>query len=186
MGAENHAARRTGTSASSSTKIAPGGPQLLYYVAVMDNLLAHVDRRAVSSRAIFTTSIARTTPAQNPRGLSRMIFFPAEPSITVTLSDIGISHYSNTMAWTRTNVFAKLQAWLSGPPLHPIRVTVHIAVTERGICRIEPWMRDRDFAHRPAPTATIVHLAGNPEVPGDPARQQWTKFRLTSGGNSRF
>src|SRR5690349_1035040 len=28
--------------------------------------------------AILTTSIARTTPAQKPRGLSKMIFFPVE------------------------------------------------------------------------------------------------------------
>ena len=31
-----------------------------------------------ASNAIFTTSIARTTPAQNPRGLNKMIFLGAE------------------------------------------------------------------------------------------------------------
>jgi hypothetical protein len=33
-------------------------------------------------RAIFTTSIARTTPAQKPRGRNKIIFFPA--------ADIGV------------------------------------------------------------------------------------------------
>jgi hypothetical protein len=28
-------------------------------------------------KAIFTTSIARTTPAQKPRGRNKIIFFPA-------------------------------------------------------------------------------------------------------------
>jgi hypothetical protein len=40
--------------------------ELINHVLVMDNLLAHVNRRAVEIRAIFTTSIARTTPAQKP------------------------------------------------------------------------------------------------------------------------
>ena len=54
-----------------------GFAQLFDYVLVVDDFLADVDRRTVRSSAIFTTSIALTTPAQKPRGLSRKIFLSA-------------------------------------------------------------------------------------------------------------
>src|SRR5665213_1806746 len=48
-------------------------------------------------KAIFTTSIARTTPAQKPRGRNKIIFFPAAdigvgigvPIITIQLQTFG-------------------------------------------------------------------------------------------------
>ncbi len=39
------------------------------------DVVLRVDRRSVS-QAILTTSTARTTPHQKPRGLSRIIFLP--------------------------------------------------------------------------------------------------------------
>jgi hypothetical protein len=42
-------------------------------------------------RAIFTTSMARTTPAQKPRGRNRIIFFP---TADIGLEDIGLLHYN--------------------------------------------------------------------------------------------
>ena len=42
--------------------------------AVVDNFVAHIDRRAVFRRArVSTIWIARSTPAQNPRGAARSI-----------------------------------------------------------------------------------------------------------------
>ena len=46
--------------------------QALHDVAVVDDLVAHIDRRADSARsASSTTWMARSTPAQKPRGAQR-------------------------------------------------------------------------------------------------------------------
>ena len=42
--------------------------------AVVHDLVAHVDRRAEDSSTFSTISMARSTPAQKPRGLARRIF----------------------------------------------------------------------------------------------------------------
>ena len=47
--------------------------ELVDHVAVVHDFVAHVDRRAERSSARLTISIARSTPAQKPRGLARMM-----------------------------------------------------------------------------------------------------------------
>ena len=47
------------------------GAQVLDHVAIMDDLVSHIDRRPYFFRARSTISIARSTPAQKPRGWAR-------------------------------------------------------------------------------------------------------------------
>ena len=51
--------------------------QALDHVHVVHHLVAHVDRRAEQPMARSTMSIARSTPAQKPRGLASRIFHAA-------------------------------------------------------------------------------------------------------------
>ena len=44
--------------------------QLVHNIAIVDDLAANIDGAPKVSRAILTMSMARTTPAQKPRGLS--------------------------------------------------------------------------------------------------------------------
>ena len=63
--------------------------QLVDDVAVVDDLLADVDRAVETSRAFSTTSIARTTPAQKPRRPATRSFstrIPEKSPGTVTSS----------------------------------------------------------------------------------------------------
>ena len=50
------------------------GLEALHYVTVMDDLMAHINRRSELFSARSTISMARTTPAQNPLGCANMIF----------------------------------------------------------------------------------------------------------------
>ena len=53
--------------------------QLIHNIAVMDDFAADVMGAPKVSRAILTISIARTTPAQKPRGLSsNTLLWPGE------------------------------------------------------------------------------------------------------------
>ena len=45
--------------------------ELVDDIAIMDDFVAHIDRGRRFPRACSTTSMARTTPAQNPRGAQR-------------------------------------------------------------------------------------------------------------------
>ena len=48
-------------------------PEALHHILVVDDLVPDINRRAMQHRARSTASMARTTPAQNPRGAqSRM------------------------------------------------------------------------------------------------------------------
>ena len=44
------------------------GLEALHHVAVVHDLVADIDRRPVALERLLDESIARTTPAQNPRG----------------------------------------------------------------------------------------------------------------------
>src|ERR1700678_3907337 len=86
------------------------------------------------SRAIFTTSIARTTPAQNPRGVNRIIF------LSISLC-IGSLHYNNTL-----DGHARLQP--SNVPLH-LKLMPRLAGIEPSqanlFTRIVYWMTKRQI-----------------------------------------
>ena len=75
--AENTTVAPSGTSSSSSTKIAPRRLQILHHMPVVHDLLADVDRSPVRSSAFSTVITARSTPAQYPRGAATTTRFSA-------------------------------------------------------------------------------------------------------------
>ena len=68
MGREDHRRAGVGNFVEFLDEDRAFGLEALDHVAVVHDLVAHIDGRAVSASACSTESIARTTPAQNPRG----------------------------------------------------------------------------------------------------------------------
>src|ERR1041385_7041614 len=116
------------------------------------------------SRAIFTTSMARTTPAQKPRGLNRMIFF--------TATDIGVAmevpHY-NKLASPNEPRFIVNKPSYPGLPSN-FQNYGHNQRAPRGFLVQESLQVGADLLLHHTPVATLLGRRSLERFQGDLAR----------------